>query len=123
MARYKFLNVNPINAIEEDCVCRAISLSLNEDYYIIQEKLYLISKLFECDMLCVCCYKFLLDEYYGLERIEEFQGITINEFAKLNPKGIYLIRVSGHLTSIIDGICYDTWNCLDEIVDLVWKVK
>ena len=37
MARYKFLNLNPLGELEEDCVCRAISLALNEDYYVIQE--------------------------------------------------------------------------------------
>ena len=40
MARYQFLNVNPLGEIEEDCVCRAISLALDKDYYKIQEKLY-----------------------------------------------------------------------------------
>lgn len=73
--------------------------------------------------LCVCCYKHLLDNVYELERYESYQGLTIEEFLNLNPKGIFIIRVQGHLTCGIDGVLYDTWDCRNEIVDVVWKVK
>lgn len=123
MARYQFLNVNPLGEIEEDCVCRAISLALNEDYYKIQEKLYLVAKLFECEYLCVCCYKYLLDDVYDLKRIEEVKGMTIEEFANYFPIGIFIVRVKGHLTCVIDNNIMDIWDCRDKIVDLVWEVK
>ena len=123
MARYHFLNVNPLGEIEEDCVCRAISLALDEDYYKIQEKLYLVAKLFECEYLCICCYKYLLDEVYDLKRIEEVEGMTIGDFADKFPYGVYLVRVEGHLTCVIDNHIMDIWDCRDKIVDLVWEVK
>ena len=123
MARYQFLNVNPLGEIEEDCVCRAISLALDEDYYKIQEKLYLVAKLFECEYLCVCCYKYLLDNVYDLKRIEEVKGMTVEEFANHFPIGVFIVRVEGHLTCVIDNNIMDIWNCKDEIVDLVWEVK
>lgn len=123
MARYQFLNVNPVGKIEEDCVCRAISLALDEDYYKIQEKLYLVAKLFECEYLCVCCYKYLLDNVYDLKRIEEVKGMTVEEFANHFPIGVFIVRVEGHLTCVIDNNIMDIWNCKDEIVDLVWEVK
>lgn len=123
MARYKFLNLNPLGLREQDCVCRAISLALNEDYYTIERKLELVGELFECEQLCVCCYKFLLDNVYNLDRIEEFQGMTVNEFADFFPQGVYIIRVDGHCTCVIDNQLLDTWNCGNEIVDIVWKVQ
>ena len=107
MARYEFLNINPLGEIEEDCVCRAISLALQEDYYVIQNKLNLVGNLFDCSSLCVCCYKFLLDNVYNLDRIEEYQNYTIEEFAKSNPFGTFIIRIEGHLTCLIDNTCYD----------------
>ena len=122
MARYDFLNLNPMNELENDCVNRAIALALNEDYLLIQRKLELVGELFECEKLCVCCYKFLLDEIYGLERIEEYAGCTIEEFSQYHPKGTYLIRVDNHLTTLIDGTIYDIWDCRDEIVRIVWVV-
>lgn len=122
MAKYNFLNLNPMNSIELDCVTRAITLALNEDYYTIKRKLELVGELFECEKLCVCCYKFLLDEVYGLDRIEEYAGLTIEEFSKYRPSGTYLIRVDGHLTTLIDGTVYDIWDCRDEIVRIIWVV-
>lgn len=112
-----------IGKIEEDCVCRAISLALDEDYYKIQEKLYLVAKLFECEYLCVCCYKYLLDNVYDLKRIEEVKGMTVEEFANYFPIGIFIVRVEGHLTCVIDNNIMDIWDCRDKIVDLVWEVK
>lgn len=122
MARYKFLNLNPLGLREQDCVCRAISLALNEDYYIIERKLELVGELFECEKLCVCCYKFLLDNVYNLDRIEECQGMKVYEFADFFPHGIYIVRVDGHCTCVINNQILDTWNCGDEIVDIAWKV-
>lgn len=122
MSRYKFLNLNPLGNLEEDCVCRAISLALDEDYYKIKNKLYLVAELFECEMLCVCCYKYLLDEVYGLERLEEYDGLSINEFSKHCPKGVYLIRTDNHLTCMVEGTVFDTWNCTDNEIRLIWKV-
>lgn len=121
--KYKFLNLQPLGHREEDCVCRAISLAVNEDYYTIQHKLDLIGDLFDCEELCVCCYKHLLDSVYELERYESYQGMTIEEFLNLNPKGTFIIRVQGHLTCGIDGVLYDIWDCRNKIVDIVWKVE
>lgn len=112
-----------LGEIEEDCVCRAISLALNIDYNTILYKLQLIGDLFDCEYLCKCCYGFLLDEVYNLERIESYNGITIRDFIDIIPKGIYIIRVEGHLTCVIDEILYDIWDCQDEIIDTIWVVK
>ena len=123
MAKYKFLNLNPLNEREQDCVCRAISLALQEDYYLIERKLELVGELFECEKLCSCCYKHLLDYVYGLERIEEVQGMTVEEFANRFPKGTYIVRVPQHCTCVIDNQIFDIWNCSQEKVDIVWEVK
>lgn len=119
---YEFKNVNPLNEIELDCVCRAITGALDLNYYDVMNKLNLIGALFECPKLCVCCYKFLLDNVFNLERIEEVRGLTIREFLGFNPHGTYLIRLDGHLTYCTDGICYDTFDCTNEEIILVWKV-
>jgi hypothetical protein len=122
MAKYKFLNLNPLGEREQDCVCRAISLALEEDYYTIENKLNLIGDLFECEELCVCCYKHLLDYVYGLDRIEEFRGFVIEDFLDYKPSGTFLIRIEGHLTCAIDGEIYDIWDCSKETIDLIWIV-
>ena len=119
---WKFLNLQPLGKLEEDCVTRAISLATGQDYKTIQEQLLLISELFECEKLCVCCYKHLLDYVYNFERIEAVQGMTIEEFLEHFDTGIFIIRVDGHLTCAIDGNIIDTWDCTNKIVDIVWFV-
>lgn len=119
---YKFLNVNPLGQQEEDCVCRAITLATNSEYYNTREKLYAIAFLFDCDTLCVCCYKHLLDDVYKLPRIEKAHGCTIKEFLKRYYSGTYIIRVESHLTCAIRGCVYDIWDCTDETIDIVWEV-
>lgn len=122
MARYKFYNINPLGAIEEDCVIRAISLALKEDYDLIYHKLELIGELYECEFLCKSCYGCLLDDVYELDRIESFNGLTINEFLNICDNSTYLVRVQGHLTCIIDKCIYDLWDCSNEIIDTIWKI-
>lgn len=120
---YEFYNVNPLGKIEEDCVCRAISGALNENYYSVQSKLQLIGALFECEFLCENCYRYLLDYYYGLKRIENFKGMKIHEFAEMFNQGTFIIRVDGHLTFIQNGVLKDTWDSSNETVDVVWRVN
>lgn len=120
--KYKFLNVNPLDAREGDCVTRAIKLASGLSYEEVQQKLHLVATLFDCEFLCVCCYKFLLDYVLGYKRVEEFQGYTVEEFIDYNPNGVYLIRCDGHLTCSVNGTLMDTWDCRGMLVDLIWEV-
>jgi hypothetical protein len=73
-------------------------------------------------MLCVGCYKFLLDEVYKFDRIDEFSGKTINETLKWLKNGLYLIRVDNHLTIVENGKICDTWDCGEEKIRVIWCV-
>lgn len=120
--KFKYLNVQPLGKEEEDCVCRAITLALNEDYYKIQKMLKLIAEMFECQELCVCCYQHLLDDVYKLKRVYGYSGCAIKHFVEDHPKGVYIIRIDGHLTCCVEGCIYDIWDCSDKIIDIVWEV-
>lgn len=119
---YEFKNLNPLGKIEEDCVTRATANALDLDYYFVQKKLKQIGELFECESLCVCCYKFLLDYFFGLKRDENYQGMEIRQFAKMHRKGTYIIRTDGHLTCVRNGVISDTWDCGERLIDIVWRV-
>ena len=56
----------------------------------------------------------------NFDRIESYHGHTINEFLKHHSRGVYIIRIDRHLTCAIDGKIYDTWDCSDEIIDIIW---
>lgn len=119
-SNYRYLNLQPLGMHDEDCVCRAISLAVNEDYYKVDNQLKLVAQLLECDELCVCCYKFLIEKVYGLIPSNEFKGMAISDFLNVHPEGIYIIRINGHLTCAIDGVIFDIWDCSEEIIDMIW---
>lgn len=121
MARFIYYNRNPEGKTLEDCVCRAISLATGISYEKIDELLWQSADILNCDRLYVCCYRHLLDDYFGFEKIY-CNNITLNQFADDHPFGIYLTRMEGHLSCVIDGDCYDIWDCRDEILTDVWKV-
>jgi hypothetical protein len=48
--------------------------------------------------------------------------MTVEEFAATHQRGRYVLAVSGHWTSCIDGVIYDTWQCTDESVIAFYKI-
>ena len=122
MIDYKFYNANPLGSIEQDCVCRAISTATGISYNSIQNKLRNIGELFECEELCVCCYKFLLENVFGLQQ-KFANGKSVREISKDFKNNKVIIRIDGHLTCSIYGVIYDIWDCSQEKADIFWLVK
>lgn len=122
MANFIYLNVNPDNTHSSDCVTRAISLASGLSYPEIRRKLFHSSKLLNCEKLCSTCYSFLIEHILKCRPIK-CDNMTVREFADLHPYGIYLVRMAGHISTIINGDCYDIWNCLDQKLTNSWKVK
>ena len=118
---FRYLNLNPLDLEESDCVTRAIALASGYSYAEVQDKLYYISQLLECERLCVCCYQHLLSDVFKYDKVY-CQGMTVAEFAELHPDGIYLIRMDGHLSVLVNGKIHDIWDCSNEILTDVWSV-
>lgn len=116
-----YTNVNPFNADMKDCVCRAISLATDIDYFIIQEKLLLTAMLFDCDALSPCCYSHLLEDVFDCEPVY-CKGMTLADFADENPFGSFVVRIPNHLTAVVNGDIFDTFDCSNEVCDLAWQV-
>lgn len=122
MAKFRYLNLNPVGIEEEDCVTRAIALASKKPYFTIRKKLQLTAELLECQELCVCCYEHLLDSVFNFKRIKT-KGMTVEEFARLHPQGVFLIRIDGHLTCLVNGCIYDLWDCRDRIATHAWQCE
>lgn len=118
---FKYVNVNPSGAKTDDCINRAISLASGLDYYDVQEKLVLTSKLFGCDRLTRDCYSNLLEKVFNYIPVY-CKGMTVDEFCLEYPYGIYLVRMKSHITCVIDGVINDTWNCGSEFATNAWYV-
>ena len=122
MARFIYYNRNPDGKRQNDCVTRAISLASGYSYPQIRRKLYHTARLLNCEKLCVCCYRHLLDDVFKYKR-EISDGLTVGEFADLHSEGIYLLRVDGHITCAIRGDVFDIWDCRSEFVTDAWRVE
>ena len=118
---YKYTNLNPLDLNESDCVTRAISLASGYSYAEIQDKLYYISELLDCEKLCVCCYQHLLDNVFRYERLP-VRNYTVGELSEMYDDCILLIRIEGHLTCAVYGTIRDTWDCSNSYADIAWLV-
>ena len=120
MSRFVYYNNNPLGIEEEDCVTRAITLASGLSYNEITKKLNLTAQLLECEKLCVCCYDFLIEQVLGFPRVKIDRGMTVRDFAEQHPKGIYLLRMDQHITTLIDGKLYDLWDSSDREITHSW---
>ena len=116
---YKYYNNNPNNRHIEDCTLRAISLLTNRDWHDVYEEL---SNLANIDGLMMDSVEFIENYLDGRYKRECHYSKTIGEFAEEHPFGKYAITTSGHITAIIDGIIYDTFNPSNRVMRCAWKI-
>lgn len=117
---FVYHNENPDGSRLNDCVTRAITLCSGMSYSAVRQKLFHTAKLLDCAKLCWTCYMFLIQNVLGYRPVN-CDNLTVREFAELNSIGTYLIRIDGHLTSVIDGRIRDTWDCSDRYCTVAWK--
>ena len=48
---------------------------------------------------------------------------SVGEFAYEHPFGKYAVTMHNHITAIIDGVIYDTFDPSDRIMRCAWKIK
>lgn len=111
-------NLNPFGKHVGDCVVRALSLALDQDWDTTYLELmsqgfsmkdmpssnavwgqYLKNKGFKRHIIpdeCPDCY-------------------TVNEFCVDNPQGTYILGTGTHVVTVKDGSYYDTWDSGREI--------
>lgn len=51
------------------------------------------------------------------------EDYSVRDFCRDNPKGTFLLALSGHVVAVIDGNYYDTWDSGDEIPIYYWCRK
>lgn len=121
--RFKYYNHNPDNLRIKDCVCRAISTATGLRYEAVNNLLTHTSERYDCDKLCVCCYRRLMEDILCYDRYDCGFAKTVEQIAEEHPRDKVVIRVDAHLTSSIYGNILDIWDCSDELVDCYWIVS
>lgn len=117
---YRFYNANAKGNFVNDCVIRAISLaecnSWDKTYEKLSDMAQRDGRLFD-DVVFVDEY--LDRNYQSIPHYAEIIGELCDEY----PMGTFLVTTYGHITTIKNGVLYDTFDCRDREILGVWKVR
>ena len=50
--------------------------------------------------------------YYGVSNAKGSKRPTVASFARSHKAGVYILNVANHEVAVIDGVYYDTWDCV-----------
>ena len=125
MSYIKFNN-HPKGLNTSDCVVRAISKAFDNDYLETRRELNRVKR--ELGFQSYKDTKFLYKHLEDYERIilKAVRGeprIKGYDFTEMYPKGTYILKMAGHISVMIDGVIYDTWDCRYRTVYTAWKVN
>lgn len=112
------LNKNPKANLVGDCVVRALSLALDQDW----DTTYMgvVTKGFEMkDMPSSNAVWGAYLKHNGFKKYvipdECPDCYTIEDFCEDHPQGLYVLATGTHVVTAIDGSFYDTWDSGSEI--------
>ena len=123
MSDFYYYNTNPDKSIEGDCVTRAISLASGIPYKAVSKLLKITAEENDCDELCMHCYRKLLEDTLGYRIMYPKEYKRVEDIAKEYSNNIVIVRIDGHLTSCIYGVCVDIWDCTQEQVNCFWIIQ
>lgn len=114
---WRQVNVNPLQKYVGDCTVRAISLATGKDWHETYFGLVLQGAVM-CDMPSAnsITTAFLRKNGFRRRTIPDDcpDCYTIEDFCNDHPKGTFVIGTGSHLTTVIDGTLFDSWNSLAE---------
>lgn len=125
---FQFHNENPKGSVRAcDCVVRAISKALGKKWEDTVLDLTMVGIKLGDVLNAKATYKKYLEglgyKMKSQPRKPDRTKYTITEFAQENPRGTFIIGVANHLTVVVDGVLYDTWDCSGKSVGNYWIVK
>ncbi len=126
MANYEFYNPNPLGKRVGDCAVRAISKALNTSWAKAYLKL-VIQGFMMCDLPSANAVWGNLLKSKGFKKhiIPDTcpDCYTLADFCNDNQSGTYVIALSGHVVTAVDGVVYDTWDSSNETPIYYWSRK
>ena len=110
-------NENPANARVGDCVVRAISTALNQDWVKTYAELCVQGLMF-CDLPSSNAVWGSYLAHKGYKRFaipNDCNCYTVEDFCKDHPKGTYILGTGTHCICAKDGCFFDSWDSGQEI--------
>lgn len=121
---FKYLNLNPKGRNVSDCTVRAFALAHNTTWFHAYDILSEYARE-RCIVIDDTSFinDFLSENYPYMCYKCRGKKITVGEITDKFKYGVYLITMSGHITCMIDGTIYDTWDCRDRYAQRIWEVS
>ena len=121
---FVMVNPNPSGSYVGDCVVRALSIALDQQWH--------------NTYVDLCVQGLMLSDMPSSNKVWgrylELQGYhryivpdlcpncyTVKSFAKDYPQGTYVLGTGTHVVTIIDGNYYDSWDSGDETPVYYWR--
>lgn len=125
MSRWKLYNPNPVRGSNVgDCTVRAISKALDQDWETTYAGLSFVG-FFLSDMPSA---NRVWNEYLKRKGFKRYVisnecplDYTVNDFARDNPIGTYVLALDGHVVTVSDGYYWDSWDSGNEIPLYYWS--
>lgn len=126
MGEFVSYNPNPVGLKVGDCVVRALSKALGQDW----EQTYIdlcVEGCLRCDMPSANAVWGAYLRRKGFER-EIIPNTcpdcyTVEDFCADHPNGTYILALGGHVVSVVDGQYFDTWQSGREVPIYYWHRK
>lgn len=123
---YAFFNPNPVGKKVGDCSVRAVAKALNVDWntaYALN-----VTNGFEMgDMPSSDAVWGATLRQHGFRKaiIPNTcpECYTAGEFAEDHPIGVYVLGFGGHVSTIVDGTLFDSWDSSGEVPTYFWYRK
>lgn len=117
---YQYYNANPKDRHIDDCVIRALSLLTNKTWAEMYDEL---SDLANNDALMLDSVIFVEDYLDDRFPRECHYSKTLGEFINEFPIGKYAVTLNGHITAVIDGVVFDTFDPRDRVIRCSWRIE
>lgn len=112
---WRYLNLNPCRRSLGDCAVRAVGVALGVDWYEAYDLLSDEARR-QCDMPSS---DDVIDDVlarHGFSEPIPAYGVTAGDFCRSHPRGVYVLALSGHVATTVDGNLYDLWDSSGERV-------
>ena len=123
MSTFRKWNPNPVNARVEDCAQRAIAAALNVDWDTASDLIYEMAKTMGTTTHDDAAWGAVLRRA-GFMRAAIPNRCpdcyTVRDFCLEHPRGVFVLKTSGHVVTVIDGQAWDTWDSTGEIPQYYW---
>jgi len=112
--RNKYYNPNPKKHEVGDCVVRAMCKAMEKEWdEVYQDLCSLGMELKAMPNDDIVWKKYLLENGFQYHKVSNKKGSKrprVNEFAKDNKEGTYILRVANHIVTCVDGYYYDLFD-------------